>query len=43
MALRLCRRSARWAARGSLTQELGDWFEEVAERLATAPKPEAGL
>ncbi len=38
MALRLCRRSARWAARGSLTQELGDWFEEVAERLATAPR-----
>ena len=34
MALRLCRRSARWAARGSLTPELGNWFEEVAERLA---------
>ena len=33
MALRLCRRAARWARQGSLTQELADWLDDVTKQL----------
>jgi len=33
MAVRLCRRGARWAAQGSLTRDLKDWLEALPTRL----------
>jgi len=41
MALRVCRRAARWAARGELTQSLSPWLLSVADQLQ-AGEPRAG-
>lgn len=35
MALRLCRRGARWAAQSTLTRDLADWLERVMKHLET--------